>query len=546
MTLSFVFFTKILQQVRTMKISKFVLLYGGTEANQQMLLDIIEMKRKFIYAALQIVDLLMTNASILMTFQKLFPDNFIFAVADSPGGMAPLSYDNAVYFLVITTATIGYGDIAPVATLSRCVVLMIIIVSITIITMQTSALSELVLSSTQYLQPFRDKYCKHVIIAGNCANVLKLRQFLHEFYLKGNQKTKCVIIDDNDLPKETLDLFTSSKYAEQIHYIKGNVFDPHTLSLANAANAEAAFILADQYSPDENDDDEYAVLSAKALSNYNRQVKIFSQVVQEQYLLHSWCNWNMAMSFDELKHALFCMNVFNPGFITFVMNIMVTKEKVSRDDSPGNWFYDYSEGAKRNIFTRKVSTKFAGKTFIDVVRRLYIRYYVLTVAIYSAEYNEIFINPVNHQLKENDMLIMLALNEGHADSVFDKAQRTPEFQAQISRNKLHLTTPVKNALFNKKITSTHNYDLKVPPTILNKNVYNMLNDDLRGVLRGHILIFAPVEHVGMIVAYLRYFTRNYVCYVSEHAPGPEWSKIAGKYQRVIYAECMYPFVSPPI
>ena len=101
------------------------------------------------------------------------------------------------------------------------------------------------------------------------------------------------------------------------------------------------------------------------------------------------------MSFNEIRNAMLCINIYNPGFITFIMNMIIRRKTIVRQDNPGNWFYEYLEGAKCNIYPKLIIEELVGTSFIEVVKEAYLCYHIMILGIYNNEYSEIFVNPLN-------------------------------------------------------------------------------------------------------------------------------------------------------
>ena len=111
-------------------------------------------------------------------------------------------------------------------------------------------------------------------------------------------------------------------YEENIHLIVGNIFNEQILEKADIKNAEAAFILSNQYDNNSMKNDSFAVLASKMISEFNKTIKINVQLINKDYLIHSWSNWDNVYSLDEFKLGIIAANAYNPGFCPFVLNLL--------------------------------------------------------------------------------------------------------------------------------------------------------------------------------------------------------------------------------
>ena len=62
----------------------------------------------------------------------------------------PMRFVDAIYFMIITSGTIGYGDYFPITFLSRMVMIMLIIIIITVFGNQISALTAIIKEADFY------------------------------------------------------------------------------------------------------------------------------------------------------------------------------------------------------------------------------------------------------------------------------------------------------------------------------------------------------------------------------------------------------------
>lgn len=107
---------------------------------------------------------------------------------DAPGEPSGLSctqlpFFNAVYFIIVTVATVGYGDITPSSEYAKAVVIVFILTSLILIPTRISKLQALL----SLRSPFRTPYMRqgndnHVIICGHVTNRQKLERFFKEFF----------------------------------------------------------------------------------------------------------------------------------------------------------------------------------------------------------------------------------------------------------------------------------------------------------------------------------------------------------------------------
>jgi len=83
-------------------------------------------------------------------------------------GYTPLKFHDALYFVVVTLFTVGYGDINPNQNLSKVATIILIILVIILIPQQTSDLLSLFNMWSIYKKiEYNSAEVKHVVVTGH-------------------------------------------------------------------------------------------------------------------------------------------------------------------------------------------------------------------------------------------------------------------------------------------------------------------------------------------------------------------------------------------
>jgi len=64
------------------------------------------------------------------------------------------------------------------------------------------------------------------------------------------------------------------------------------------------------------------------ISEQNCNMQINVQLINREYMIHSWCNWDNVYSIDEFKLGILAANAYNPGFCPFVLNLLRSSGKI--------------------------------------------------------------------------------------------------------------------------------------------------------------------------------------------------------------------------
>ena len=95
-----------------------------------------------------------------------------------------LSVLDALYYIIVTVATIGYGDVRVTSTYARIVCVVFITISVVLIPMRLSELQNLLSLTSPYTKPYVPQNNEgHVILTGYTSDKRKLNNFLSEFFI---------------------------------------------------------------------------------------------------------------------------------------------------------------------------------------------------------------------------------------------------------------------------------------------------------------------------------------------------------------------------
>ena len=164
-----------------------------------------------------------------------------------------LTFLSAFYYILVTAATIGYGDIAPSTEVSRAVVIFIIFTTMTVIPVQVNTLTTLLSMTSQYRQPYVKASDEHVIICGYVQDWRKLEDFLKELLHPdrsnsggsglGVDEMHVVILSPLEPSEDLKSLLLKTHFDGRITYLVGSALNMSDLQRVRADSAVAVFFL---------------------------------------------------------------------------------------------------------------------------------------------------------------------------------------------------------------------------------------------------------------------------------------------------------------
>ena len=144
-------------------------------------------------------------------------------------------------------------------------------------------------------------------------------------------------------------------------------------------------------------------------------------------------------------------------------------------------------------------------------------------------------NPLNYNIRNGDLAICLASNQEHANLLTKYPVIDPNSSAMWHKI-CHKQFKLDESLA-KHINIHRNYSFRKVKCELGKSEYYMWNDDLRGKLKDHIVIVGPIETLDNFIEHIRYYTSNYIAYITDKPILSQFKKLTVQYIRVIYIQC---------
>ena len=199
-----------------------------------------------------------------------------FSFSDSRDADKAITFDDALYFVVVTFTTVGYGDMLPTGHGSRALMVVFIIVAFTIIPSRVADLAEAIKLRSPYAHDV-GKMTNHVIVTGGMT-VNNLSTFLDELFNDDHEGdtmevSDAVLLFQTSPSPELVAFLNEHPKAHQLSVLRGSAFVRDDLvDRCRAASASGIFVLIDQQATDMNVVDAevtiYLALVASASSTF--------------------------------------------------------------------------------------------------------------------------------------------------------------------------------------------------------------------------------------------------------------------------------------
>lgn len=519
---------RVLRSVRILRLFKALDVISEQDDDTNRLkytVDTSGISKQIVITSITLLSVLFISAGVVNSINDLVDGAYYYPLGTEFDFLA------AFYYMIVTSSTLGYGDIYPLVTLSRMATVVIISFMIFIITNQLSKISQLMQNYSKYDTQYYFK--NHIVIVGNY-RPKNLAQFLAQFYHSdhGDVKTESIIVGLEYPNSEMIGILTNPMYEGRVYYLEGNPSYSTTWRNANIELAESVFILTDQLNENLKSQDTYAILLAKMIQAQCPLIKSHIQLIRPiEYNLNSdSTTCNTVISLQAIKMSLLGTSVHNKGFSTLMSGLYLAFGTITLDESADDWFKLFTHGLSQEIYCVMISDYFIDKPFYQGVDIIYHNCNgILTLGVKSliglSSRQEILINPINYCFKKNDFVFVVASDQESADLIMNYSGNS-DYQS-VSVSNFAQVALSHNFQTVKMLAKEYHCELKA------KSILDLVEEDLNGKISNHVLVFGGLEGFEILIKGIRVYSEQPICLVNENSPGIQWDKFT-RYKNIFF------------
>ena len=377
---------------------------------------------------------------------------------------SPFPFHTWMYYIWVTIATVGYGDITPTTTLGRIAVMVMIAVAVISIPKMTNELIEKMNLQSVYMRASynpKSKSSKHIVVCGDLSST-SLREFFAELFHEDHENIdlSAVILLPSSPSKDLIFLMRDPVFSLQLTYLEGSALVEADLKRAKAEKAVAMFIMTNKFSSDPDEEDAKSILLNLSIKRYlaffNKLNTLYCmQLLKPENKRHlvsddfNGLNKNdLVVCLNEIKMGAMAKAVMYPGANTLLMNLvssfsdddLITGESMINgltsprsaldsdlsQDSTKEWVKEYMQGCGWEIYTTSLSPLFIGAKFCELSYALYNKIGVVLFALQITDFatgiSRILLNPSDYIIPNQDKVgieaFVIAENQASSDLSF--------------------------------------------------------------------------------------------------------------------------------
>lgn len=293
-----------------------------------------------------------------------------------------IPFHQALYFVIITLTTVGYGDVVAQSALGKAVVVAMICVGVVLIPVQATAFYAELQARRVVRGTLPDWRAPCVVLSTRLTEVRAFSDFFSEF--KGAlaashlpASTKLVVLCNR--PSYEFSAF-QELHERRVTLLEGSAVSGSDLVAARAEKAEALLLLADRFTTDPEQEDLGVLFQVWACKAYTKTVPLYVQTVREAAVrqIEPFLDpgQDVIVSMEQIRYRLLALSAVCPGASTLIGNLLKSSSirplEASQPTLAGRrWMRAYVNGCSPQLVEAAAPLVLVGLPFQRVAQWLY-------------------------------------------------------------------------------------------------------------------------------------------------------------------------------
>lgn len=350
-------------------------------------------------------------------------------LAEVISGNEDFSVLDVAYFVVISLATVGYGDFVVKTSFGKIIIVFAIIVSIFALTSNISSLVEAWRKNRLGNGSFSTSWGRHVVVFGKFENFSTLSEILKSLLHSESTMNLSVVLMSNDPARSDVNaLLEQPMFKQRVFYFTGSALNRTDLSRAAVRHAESVFILCDHT----RSEDERNVLRTWSISQYAPRTPLHCYSYFSEYLRYKEAFASTNLCLESMKQGILAYNCIHKGVATLITNLVITIAPLGKYSDL--WLVQYADGIKSRIYEHKTNPCFIGFHFHTIAAFLFDTFQIALLAVRVVAddgFEHVLLNPAEKYIfngKEHMLWISQKLQESENVEKMSNAEFNIYFQ----------------------------------------------------------------------------------------------------------------------
>ena len=195
------------------------------------------------------------------------------------------TFGDALWWSIVTVATVGYGDKVPITSLGRIVGSVTIISGLILISLFTATISSVfVARKIKESQGLQDvKVTGHLLICGWNSHVEDILRILNR---SGAGRPAMKVVLASEAQPELMEVVAKACTNLEVAFVRGDYSREPVLDRANVKAAQSAIIVPDATSQGGQMSDDKTLLALLTMKSLNPKLKVFAHILNKENYQH--------------------------------------------------------------------------------------------------------------------------------------------------------------------------------------------------------------------------------------------------------------------
>jgi len=329
---------------------------------------------------------------------------------------------SALYYVIVTVSTVGYGDLAPTTYVGRVLAIITIFGGISFLVMAIQRVAQVMGLQSSGRGSFDSgvRY-RHIIVSG-CPNSSMCEDFISELFhpdhAEDAEDLHCVFLfqPGTSVMAEVQNFVRQKENIDKspkIHLMQGSMLDGNDMMRVSALKANCFFILPNTQAANPTQEDTENIIRMMALKRFVPDVRTILMLLQSdsQAILNQTASGGdsalsknvTCVAMDQFKMEIIGKSCEVTGFETFICNLCksIEDENEGEDSDKPLWQQDYERGVGNELYEIELSKLYSDRkanfceVVIDVLEQTHCTVYLIGLVEVDSVHNtkKVLVNP---------------------------------------------------------------------------------------------------------------------------------------------------------